>query len=211
MPATTTTRVAVFAVHRLEAEGLASLLARSEDLEVVCVAADVHTLAAVAGSDRPDVVLLDAPVEEAIAIAASVRATARRVPVVVIAEPADAELTTQAALAGIEAVVAKDSPASAMVMAVHQVAAGSTVYPAMRSIVSTRLRSIAGLRSLSRRQREVLRLVAAGHSNTEIAETLFISVNTVKFHLRCIFRELGLHNRVQAAQRYAELAGSADG
>jgi DNA-binding NarL/FixJ family response regulator len=58
---------------------------------------------------------------------------------------------------------------------------------------------------LTAREHDVLRLVAAGRSNVEIADELFISVNTVKFHLRSIFRQLGIANRVQAAQRYAEL------
>jgi DNA-binding CsgD family transcriptional regulator len=78
----------------------------------------------------------------------------------------------------------------------------------MRSAATNRLRSVSGVRALSSRQREVLRLLAEGRSNREIADALFISVNTVKFHLRSIFRELGLRNRVQAAQRYAEHAAT---
>jgi DNA-binding NarL/FixJ family response regulator len=200
------TTVAVFATHRLEAEALASVLGGADDLEVACAASDLATLTAAVAVDAPDVVLLAARVDEAVAIATRVRARAPGVSVVVVTEPADAALAAGAAAAGIEAVVPKDSAVTAMVMAIHQVAAGSTVYPAMRSAATNRLRSVSGVRALSGRQREVLRLLAEGRSNTEIADALFISVNTVKFHLRSIFRELGLRNRVQAAQRYAEHA-----
>ena len=56
------------------------------------------------------------------------------------------------------------------------------------------------------RQREVLRLVVAGYSNAQVAAELVISVNTVKFHVRTIFRELDLRSRVDAARRYGALA-----
>ena len=59
---------------------------------------------------------------------------------------------------------------------------------------------------LSARQREVLRLVVAGYSNAQIAAELVISVNTVKFHVRSIFRELGIRSRVDAARRHGGLA-----
>jgi DNA-binding NarL/FixJ family response regulator len=64
----------------------------------------------------------------------------------------------------------------------------------------------AGLGTLSARQREVLRLVVAGWSNAQIAAELVISVNTVKFHVRTIFRELGIRSRVDAARRFGSLA-----
>jgi len=200
------TAVAVFATHRLQAEALASVLACADGLEVASVCSDVETLVADVAHAAPGVALLDATLDEAIAIASCLRAGARRLAVVVLTEPADPAVTEGAAAGGIEAVVPKDSPALAMVMAIHQVAAGSVVYPALRPAVVTPMRPASGLRTLSTRQREVLRLLAEGRSNTEIAAALFISVNTVKFHLRAIFRELGLRNRVQAAQRYAQLA-----
>jgi DNA-binding NarL/FixJ family response regulator len=62
---------------------------------------------------------------------------------------------------------------------------------------------------LSARQRDVLALVAAGRSNQEIAHDLTITVNTVKFHVRTIFRDLGIHNRVEAAHVWTELQGRA--
>jgi DNA-binding NarL/FixJ family response regulator len=63
-----------------------------------------------------------------------------------------------------------------------------------------------GLGRISARQREVLRLVVAGYSNAQVAGELVISVNTVKFHVRTIFRELGIRSRVDAARRYGALA-----
>ena len=53
--------------------------------------------------------------------------------------------------------------------------------------------------TLTARQREVLDLLSAGHSNVEIAKRLHISVNTVKFHVRIVYKQLGVHCRVAAA------------
>jgi two-component system nitrate/nitrite response regulator NarP len=62
--------------------------------------------------------------------------------------------------------------------------------------------------SLSDRQLEVLRLVAEGHSYEEIGKRLFISANTVKFHLRSIYMRLGVRNRVAAARMLSEREGT---
>jgi DNA-binding NarL/FixJ family response regulator len=82
----------------------------------------------------------------------------------------------------------------------RHVCAGRVVYPAgwQELAAETDVRSPVAL--LSQRQLEVLRLVADGRRNDEIAEALFVSQNTVKFHIHEIYSKLGVRNRVQAAQ-----------
>ena len=58
---------------------------------------------------------------------------------------------------------------------------------------------------LTERERDVLRLLAAGRSNPEIARTLYVELNTVKTHVKSLYGKLGVHSRVQAAQRAQEL------
>ena len=98
--------------------------------------------------------------------------------------------------AHVEGVALQSDPAEDVVLALQHVLEGRSVMPAGWHAVS--LRGHAGSAMLSARQREVLELAAAGLSNREIAERLFVSLNTVKFHLRSIFSKLDVHNRVQA-------------
>src|SRR5262249_59226108 len=79
----------------------------------------------------------------------------------------------------------------------RQVIDGNVVYPSM---VLAHLGAASEPELLSERQREVLAHVALGRSNDEIAQLLFISRNTVKFHLREIYALLGVRNRVEAAR-----------
>jgi DNA-binding NarL/FixJ family response regulator len=98
--------------------------------------------------------------------------------------------------ARVEGVALQSDAAEDVVQALQHVLDGRSVMPAGWHAVS--LRGQAGAATLSARQREVLELAAAGLSNREIAEQLFVSLNTVKFHLRSIYSKLDVHNRVQA-------------
>jgi DNA-binding NarL/FixJ family response regulator len=83
---------------------------------------------------------------------------------------------------------------------IQHVARGRTSFPAA---VLEQLSERPQTRGLSDRQLEVLEELALGRSNDEIARGLFISTNTVKFHLRTIYERLGVRNRVEAAQLLA--------
>jgi LuxR family maltose regulon positive regulatory protein len=80
---------------------------------------------------------------------------------------------------------------------------GSTAQPTVRAPTSAGGPSVA--EPLTERERDVLRLLAAGRSNPEIARILYVEVNTVKTHVKSLFGKLGVHSRVQAAQRAQEL------
>jgi DNA-binding NarL/FixJ family response regulator len=89
--------------------------------------------------------------------------------------------------------------AAGVVAGLERIAAGDAVFPAGWLTAAHDARG-SGLETLSSRQLEVLHLLAQGLPNELIAERLFISRNTVKFHVAAIYQRLGVTNRVQAAQ-----------
>jgi DNA-binding NarL/FixJ family response regulator len=99
----------------------------------------------------------------------------------------------------VEGVVLKSDSPDDVILALHHVLAGRAVMPSGWQTVPIDPEGGAPIESLSAREREVLELAAGGMHNSEIAERLMISSNTVKFHLRRIYSRLGVSNRVQAA------------
>ena len=127
---------------------------------------------------------------------------------VVVADAVDEALSVAARDGDLDGVVLASARGAELVAAVTQVGAGHAVFPAgwlrqVRQSVES-----SPLAQLSPRQREVLELLALGMDNDQIATRLYISRNTVKFHVRTIYRRLGVHNRVEAAR---VLAGAGNG
>lgn len=118
----------------------------------------------------------------------------------------DDELLSDVLRAGAAGFVLKDSPAEELIRAVRAVgSAQSYLDPAVTARVLTTYRNSAApvadgsaLAELTRRERDVLTLIAKGHTNTEIADELFISGLTVKTHIGRIFTKLGLRDRASA-------------
>jgi len=126
--------------------------------------------------------------------------------IVLLARLADAAAVGGAVELGVHGLVDAQAPGHELAQAVRDVVAGRRILPALTAVDGG-----AAKVALSSRQLDVLRLVAHGLSNQEIAAELVISVNTVKFHVRTIFRQLGIHNRVEAARVWAEAPPRASG
>jgi DNA-binding NarL/FixJ family response regulator len=188
-------RVAVFGGRSLVAEAVAALLREAG------LAAKSHTPedGAWDGVRAPDVaVLLDDLGRDFDATLAALRGAYPGLPALTLAGEADAAAVSRAVEIGMHGLVDGHAGGRQLAQAVRQVMAGRRVFP-----VFVVLDEPAAGAVLSPRQRDVLRLVAQGLSNHEIAEELTITVNTVKFHVRTIFRTLGIHNRVEAARLWA--------
>jgi len=101
-------------------------------------------------------------------------------------------------------VLLKSYSTADVLAALAYTATGRTVLPAgwQRSLPSH-----PGTAALSRRHRQILALIAAGRRNEEIALDLDLSANTIKFHIRALYSRLGVRNRVEAANQYAQIAG----
>jgi two-component system response regulator DesR len=149
---------------------------------------------------RPDLVVLEPRIDERDGNSPTlegVRKASPRSHVVVITGSVDGKLARALIRYGVRGLIVRSSPTADAVAVLRQVLDGQVVFP---SSVMDHLGAPDELGPLSGRQREVLEHLAAGCSNDEIAQRLFISRNTVKFHLRVIYSRLGVHNRVEAAR-----------
>ena len=192
--------------------GLRLILSAEDDLEVVGEAADGRAGVDAANALTPDVVLMDVrmPVMDGIeATSRLARDGDHRVLALTTFE--DDEVLWGVIEAGAAGFVLKDAPATDLVGAIHVTArGGSWLDPRVADRVLTVLRRTPGAASsasdhqvdpLTEREREVLRLVATGANNAEIAGELYLSERTVKGHISAIFSKLGVRDRAAAIIR----------
>lgn len=162
---------------------------------------------------RPDVVLVDELRDQDAMLSrvGEIRAALPAVKLVVLAARMQPSLLAEAAAAGADAAIAKTARLERVCALVREVAAG-TVFHAFTAAPAP-LRRAAGARgetpTLTQRELEVLRLVAAGAPNSRIAAQLWITEQTVKFHLSKVYRKLGVSNRT-AASHHAYVHGLLD-
>ncbi|RSM65025.1 DNA-binding response regulator [Kibdelosporangium aridum] len=190
-------------------EGLVTLLETFPDMEVVGAAANGDAVLEMVAADPPDVVLMDLrmPGRDGVSTTAQLRADYPSVNVVVLTTYADDSSVRDALRAGALGFLTKDAGRADIARALAAAASGQSV---MDAEVQRRL--LAGISEapspveshevLSGREIEVLRLIATGLSNREIAGTLFIGEATVKSHINRIFAKIGVRDRAQAV-RYA--------
>jgi DNA-binding NarL/FixJ family response regulator len=189
--------------------GLENVLAR-EGLEVVAGVATAQEGLDILGRERIDVVLLDlnTPDMPGPAAAGRIAEAAPDTTVVVLSASRENEDVVGALAAGASGYLLKDEAVEEIVTGVVRAAvAGETlISPRIAGMVVGRLRELmpetqapSDRGVLSPREAEVLRLVAAGRDNPDIARELYISQSTVKRHVEAILEKLGVDNRVQAA------------
>jgi NarL family two-component system response regulator LiaR len=201
-----TIRVVIADDHRVVRDGLCYLLGQEPDIEVAGEAADGRQTVDVVAATRPDVLLLDLymPGMDGHAVLAALRDAPYRPAVVVLTSAAnDDEHLVRAMHAGATSYLLKTAPAEQVIAAVRDAAAGTaSLSPELLTRLTQALRRPTPpdpLEPLSPREREVLALIARGHSNRQIARDLAIGEQTVKTHVRSILTKLGLQDRVQAA------------
>jgi DNA-binding NarL/FixJ family response regulator len=202
-------RVALVDDQAIVRAGLARILSPPDGFEVVAECADggaaVETLPAL----HPDVVLMDIrmPVLDGIAATAHLRAAEEPLDVLILTTFGEDEVLWGAIEAGAAGFVLKDCSAEELMAAVRVVARGGAWFDAgvaprllgrYREIVAPAARDAARLELLTDREHEVLRLMARGATNAEIASTLFVAEATVKTHVGSIFGKLGVRDRAAA-------------
>jgi two-component system, NarL family, response regulator LiaR len=203
-------RLLVVDDHDLFRAGLASLLSAEDGIEVVGQASGGKMGVRLATELRPDVVLMDVRMPdlggpEATRLILEREPDIKVLALTVSSEDADVSAALQAGAVGF---LAKDTPIDSLVVAVNAAASGAAwLSPRAAEVVLGRIRTVAPppsvdakpLEQLSERELDVLRLIADGMENAEIAETLSISPRTAKNHVSNILAKLGLPSRVQAA------------
>ena len=189
---------------------LRSLETRSRDMAVVATAANGEEAVVESREHRPDIVLMDIrmPVLDGIAATSEICLAGDGGPRVLILTTFDLdEYVYDALKAGASGFLLKDAPPEALFEAVRIVAAGDALLAPVitRRLIAefARLRPTQRARpeeldALTRRELEILTLVAAGLSNHEIARRLVLSNETVKTHVSHVLRKLGLRDRAQA-------------
>lgn len=200
-------RVLVVDDHPVVRGGVVGLLGEEPDIEVVAQASSGEEAVVLAAEHRPDVVLMDLrmPGVDGVAATERIRAADSRARVLVFTTYETDENILGAIEAGASGYLLKASPAEELLAGVRAVAAGETVLgPSIAARLVSRVRQPV-TPTLSARQLDVLRLVAAGRSNPAIATELYIGESTVKTHLGAIFERLDVNDRTRAVTRAMEL------
>jgi len=200
-------RVAVADARKLIAEALGALVATVDGLELVDVFDGAVALPGIVAR-HPDVLLvgIGADQTEAFDLVRSLRRIALNLEIVAVADVLTPELVTFVLDHRLNGLILTDTPPAELAACLDRVASGHAVLPANWHSVLANHRDDP-IDSLSERQLEVLTLVAEGCSYEEIGERLFISANTVKFHLRSVYMRLGVRNRMAAARMLTEHGG----
>ncbi len=204
-------RVVLVDDHTLFRSGLHELLERN-GVVVIGEASDGPSAVEVARDAAPDVVLMDInlPGFSGIEATMRIRAVAPTAQVIMLTVSADERDVEEAIYAGACGYLLKDAPVEQILVAVQAAAAGeSHLSPRIAAGILERVRAAPSRAALpqearaelTEREREVLRLIADGKENAQIAKELFISVQTVKKHVSNILAKLEVENRVQAAVR----------
>lgn len=202
-------RIVIVDDHEIVREGLKAILRGEPDFEVVAERASADDLTELVSDTHPDVVLLDARLPGVSGVEACRRVVSSHpdLPVLIVSTYSDDQLVEECIRAGARGYVMKDIERFSLAESIRAVHRGEgAVSPPVAAMVIDRLRSVkeAAARAanpLTDIQLEVLKLIAAGFSNREIAARVFLSENTVKSHVQEIFRKLGVDNRVEAALR----------
>jgi two-component system, NarL family, response regulator NreC len=201
-------RIVVVDDHAVVRSGLRMLLDAEDDLEVVGDAGNARDAVFEVRARLPDVILLDVtmPDENGISALPKLLHEAPDAKVLMLSMEDDPSYVRMAFGAGAHGYVLKEAADAEVVSAVREVAAGRRyVHPTLGArmvAADAAAQAAAEADPLSGREREVLRLLALGHTNQEIAQQLYISVRTAETHRAHIMRKLNLSTRAELV-RYA--------
>lgn len=209
------TRVVLVDDQTLVRRGIRSLLELSGDIGIVAEAADGEEALAVIRRERPDAVLLDVrmPRRSGVEVLQELQRTGELPPTILLTTFDDDEALIEGVKAGARGYLLKDVSLEQLTEGIRTVAAGGTL---IRPAVTERvLRGLEHVRPefeslsppdrLTRRELEILRLMAGGYSNREIADALGTAEGTVKNHASNILSKLGVRDRTRAVLKALEL------
>jgi two-component system response regulator NreC len=194
--------------HAVVRSGIRLLLERQDDIEVVGEAGNAKDALFRARALKPDVILLDVvmPGESGIEVLPRLLEESPETKVLVLSMQDDPSYVREAFAAGAQGYVLKEAADDELVSAVREIANGGRyVHPTLGArmvAADAEERAAAEADPLSEREREVLRLLALGHTNQEMAEKLYISVRTAESHRAHIMQKLRLSTRAELV-RYA--------
>jgi DNA-binding NarL/FixJ family response regulator len=189
--------------------GIARILGPDDGFQVVAECDDGDQVASAVAAHRPDLVLMDIRMRRIDGVAAtrSLGSTGEAPPILMFTTFDDDDLLWGALAAGASGFILKDSSAEDLIAAAHAVAKGGTwldpkvaprVLKAFRTKGRPHLTKEARIEELTDREHEVLRHMARGATNAEIAAALTVSETTIKSHVGAVFAKLGVRDRAAA-------------
>ncbi len=199
------TRIVIADDHSVVRSGLRMLLDAEADLEVVAEAGDVESAKRYVRGHKPAVLILDLnmPGEPSLPAIPELREEFPDTAIVVLTMQDDPAFAREAMRAGALGYVLKEAADAELVEAVRDAAAGSTyLHPRLGARLAAEPDRDSSRDGLSDREQEVLKLIALGHTNSEVASQLYLSVRTVESHRAHIQQKLGLQTRAELV-RYA--------
>jgi two-component system, NarL family, response regulator NreC len=197
-------RVVLADDHAVVRSALRMLLDGEDGIEVVAEAGDAQSAVRYAAGHRPDVMILDInmPGGSGLSAIPEIRSASPSTRIVMLTMQEETSAAREALQAGVLGYILKEAASEELVKAVRLAAAGKTyLQPELGARLAAEPAS-ASPDDLSDRELEVLRLIALGHTNNEIAQNLYLSVRTVESHRAHIQQKLGLTSRSELV-RYA--------
>ena len=200
-----TIRVLLVDDHPVVRTGLRALLGTESDIEVVGEAGDGLSAISLARALRPDIVVTDLllPDVDGVAVTQSIHTALPTTQVLILSSVGEEDASlVRAVRAGAIGYVVKNAQIEVLVHTVRSAAEGQVhLSPRAAARLIQEMRSPKNDLPLTDRERQVLREIALGHTNKEIARSLHIAETTVKSHVRAILDKLGVQSRTQAALR----------
>ncbi len=195
-------RVVVVDDHDMVRRGLSSFLKSFDDLEMVGEARNGREALDVCAEAKPDVVLMDLimPIMDGVSAIRLLRQQMPQVHIVALTSATEADLVTSALQAGALSYLQKDVNIDQLVNAIRAAARGERILSAeaTQALINAATRPNAASYNLTEREREVLQYLVAGLTNAEIAERMYISRSTVKFHVSSLLAKLNVATRAEA-------------
>ena len=199
-------RIVIADDHALFREGLRRVMEFEEDIKIVGEAKDGAETFELARRVKPDVILMDIslPGPNGIRITRQIKKRYRKVYVIMLSMYEDTAHITDSFQAGASGYVIKTSPSGELIQTIRSVfREGVSISPLIEHKLLKGIRKpdfLSGTESvhLTKKEVKILKLVASGKTNKEIAKKLFVSEKTVKNHLNHVYRKLGVKNRAQA-------------
>ncbi len=200
-------RVLIVEDEHVVAERLRAALAAEPDLDMIAVIGDVADALASMDETLPDVVVVDEGLADPDGTQAVAVLLQSRPGVVVILLAADttSEVMARALEAGIAGFVARSDPAPIVVDAIRAAATGEAVFDPNRLAAVAGYLPLVAAPGLSAREIEILQLLADGHSTADIVEQLYLSLHTVRNHIRNASTKLDAHSRLEAVAKASRL------
>ncbi|MBL8056050.1 MAG: response regulator [Anaerolineales bacterium] len=207
-----TTHVLLADDHAVVRAGLRNALMGLSDLEVVGEVGDGRELAAILAGVQPDLLVIDVamPDFEPVSAVRQIKAEHPALKILVVSAYADEAYVVGLLGAGVDGYHLKDQPLADLQLAVQRVLAGERWIsgPLVDRLVHRQPAAPRAVPALTRRQRELLRLLTQGFDNRRIAQAMDLSVKTVENHLTSLYRALGVDSRLEAttfAARFPEV------